>query len=109
MVLITDFGYDISDYEAIQPEYGTMDDFNELIAKAKELGKNVCRERENMTQKMCFQCIKFMFILCMFEDGSVRWSCHKNSVSKFQIFLAEFQTQYDVDTFDVNSSLLNAL
>lgn len=39
MILIADFGYDISDYEAIQPEYGTMDDFNELIAKAKELGK----------------------------------------------------------------------
>lgn len=36
---IADFGYDISDYEAIQPEYGTMDDFTALIAKAKELGK----------------------------------------------------------------------
>lgn len=34
-----DFGYDISDYEAIQPEYGTMEDFDELIAKAKQLGK----------------------------------------------------------------------
>lgn len=36
-----DFGYDISDYEAIQPEYGTMDDFTELITKAKELGKRL--------------------------------------------------------------------
>lgn len=36
---LADFGYDISDYEAIQPEYGTMDDFTALIAKAKELGK----------------------------------------------------------------------
>jgi glycosidase len=34
-----DFGYDISDYEAVQPEYGTMEDFEELIVKAKELGK----------------------------------------------------------------------
>lgn len=34
-----DFGYDISDYEGIQPEYGTMEDFEELIAKAKQLGK----------------------------------------------------------------------
>jgi glycosidase len=33
-----DFGYDISDYQTIQPEYGTMEDFEELIAKAKELG-----------------------------------------------------------------------
>jgi hypothetical protein len=39
MFAFADFGYDISDYEAIQPEYGTMEDFDELIAKAKELGK----------------------------------------------------------------------
>jgi alpha-glucosidase len=37
--IYSDFGYDISDYEAIQPEYGTMQDFDELIARAKELGK----------------------------------------------------------------------
>jgi alpha-glucosidase len=36
---LTDFGYDISDYESIQPEYGTMEDFDELIAKANELGR----------------------------------------------------------------------
>lgn len=35
---MVDFGYDISDYKSIQPEYGTMEDFDELIAKAKELG-----------------------------------------------------------------------
>lgn len=34
----TDFGYDISDYRAIQPEYGTMEDFDLLIQKATELG-----------------------------------------------------------------------
>lgn len=32
-----DFGYDIADYKAIHTEYGTMEDFDELIAKAKEL------------------------------------------------------------------------
>ncbi len=32
-----DNGYDISDYRAINPEYGTMDDMDELIAKAGEL------------------------------------------------------------------------
>lgn len=32
-----DFGYDISNYYAIQPEYGTMDDAVELFQKAKEL------------------------------------------------------------------------
>ncbi|KAG5676142.1 hypothetical protein PVAND_005993 [Polypedilum vanderplanki] len=35
---MVDFGYDISDYLSIQEEYGTMEDFDELIAKAKELG-----------------------------------------------------------------------
>ena len=33
-----DNGYDIADYTAIQPEFGTMDDFDELVAKAKALG-----------------------------------------------------------------------
>ena len=31
-----DFGYDISDYEAIDPQYGTMADFDQLIAEASE-------------------------------------------------------------------------
>ncbi len=33
-----DNGYDISDYRAIMPEFGTMDDFDTLLAKAHELG-----------------------------------------------------------------------
>lgn len=32
-----DFGYDISDFYDIQPEYGNLDDFDRLIAKAKSL------------------------------------------------------------------------
>jgi alpha-glucosidase len=31
-----DFGYDISDYEAIDPQYGTMADFDRLMAEAKK-------------------------------------------------------------------------
>lgn len=31
-----DYGYDISDYEAIDPDYGTMADFDRLIAEAKK-------------------------------------------------------------------------
>jgi alpha-glucosidase len=31
-----DFGYDVSDYDAVDPEYGTMADMDHLIAKAKE-------------------------------------------------------------------------
>jgi alpha-glucosidase len=31
-----DFGYDISDYEGIDPQYGTMADFDRLVAQAKK-------------------------------------------------------------------------
>ena len=33
-----DNGYDIADYKAIQPEFGTMADFEELVQKARSLG-----------------------------------------------------------------------
>jgi alpha-glucosidase len=31
-----DFGYDISNYEAIDPKYGTMEDFDRLVSEAKK-------------------------------------------------------------------------
>jgi alpha-glucosidase len=34
---MADFGYDISDFYSIQPEYGTMGDFEALVKRAKEL------------------------------------------------------------------------
>lgn len=33
-----DFGYDISDYRDIDPQFGTLNDFDELIAECKKLG-----------------------------------------------------------------------
>jgi alpha-glucosidase len=33
-----DFGYDISDYEAIDPQYGTMADFDRLVSEARNHG-----------------------------------------------------------------------
>ncbi|PZC79249.1 hypothetical protein B5X24_HaOG216515 [Helicoverpa armigera] len=36
-----DFGYDIADYKSISPDYGTMDDFDALMAEAKKLGVRV--------------------------------------------------------------------
>ncbi|XP_052891565.1 maltase A1-like [Anopheles moucheti] len=38
---MADFGYDISDYYTIQPEYGTLLDFIDLRAKANDLGLEV--------------------------------------------------------------------
>lgn len=35
---MNDNGYDVSDYYAINPEYGTMDDFDKMLAKAHSLG-----------------------------------------------------------------------
>ena len=36
-----DFGYDISDFKGIDESFGTLQDFEELIKKAKELGVKV--------------------------------------------------------------------
>lgn len=36
-----DFGYDIADYENIDPEYGTLKDFDRLVAEAKKRGIRV--------------------------------------------------------------------
>lgn len=36
-----DYGYDVSDYCAIDPIFGTMEDFDALVAKAKSLGLHI--------------------------------------------------------------------
>ncbi|MBW3696652.1 alpha-glucosidase [Vibrio sp. T187] len=36
-----DNGYDISDYQAIAPEFGTMDDMRELLSEAKQRGLKI--------------------------------------------------------------------
>lgn len=36
-----DFGYDVSDYRAVDPIFGTMDDFKNLMKRAKALGLGV--------------------------------------------------------------------
>ncbi|XP_035720486.1 maltase 1-like [Vespa mandarinia] len=38
---MVDFGYDISDFKAIHPEFGTMEDFEALVEKSKRLGLKV--------------------------------------------------------------------
>jgi alpha-glucosidase len=36
-----DFGYDVADYENIDPMYGTLEDFDQLVAEGKRLGVKV--------------------------------------------------------------------
>ncbi len=36
-----DFGYDVSDYREIDPVFGTMDDFKELLEKAHKMGIHI--------------------------------------------------------------------
>ena len=36
-----DFGYDIADYRAVDPLFGTLDDFDRVLARAHELGLKV--------------------------------------------------------------------
>ncbi len=36
-----DFGYDVQDYRSIDPVFGTMDDFKQLVSKAHKLGIKV--------------------------------------------------------------------
>lgn len=49
-----DNGYDVSDYYSINPRYGTMQDMEELIAKAKEKNIKIVMDLVfNHTSKEC--------------------------------------------------------
>lgn len=58
---MADFGYDIANYTAIHSEYGTMEDFHDLMREAKSLGIKVILDFvPNHTSDMCDWFIKSM-------------------------------------------------
>jgi len=38
---MADFGYDVADYRSVDPMFGSMDDFDRLLARAHDLGLKV--------------------------------------------------------------------
>jgi len=38
---MADFGYDVSDYAGVDPTFGTLEDFDELVAETHRLGVRV--------------------------------------------------------------------
>lgn len=44
---MVDLGYDISDFTAVDPVFGTMADYDVLQAKCKEMGKKI-------VEKVCY-------------------------------------------------------
>ena len=58
---LADQGYDISDYYSIDPRFGTMEDMDELIARAREMGISIvmdlvinhCSDEHEWFRKAC--------------------------------------------------------
>ena len=43
---MADFGYDISDFRDIDPIFGTLEDFNDLVAAMHSRGMNINKKRK---------------------------------------------------------------
>lgn len=55
-----DFGYDVEDFQAIDPRYGTMQDFDELLAEMHN--KGVYLQRSDVT-------VDPLMLFCFSPDG----------------------------------------
>ena len=63
-----DMGYDISDYKAIDPIYGTIEDVDELIAELKKRGMNLMMDL--VVSRLCFSIGHVLFYLVGISDYS---------------------------------------
>lgn len=80
---LADQGYDISDYQKIDPRFGTMDDMDELLAEAKkrnmyivmDLVANHCSDEHEWFKKACEdpdgRYGKYFYLADGKEDGSL--------------------------------------
>ena len=59
-----DFGYDISDFMDIDPIFGTMKDFEELLAELHKRGKSVILGFMPLVHKNLFQCCLPVSVYC---------------------------------------------
>lgn len=77
---MNDFGYDVSDYYTIQPEYGSMEDFEQLLKKAADLSESYYYSLLNPSSK-------FMHYLPTTELSKFLWRISVNRVDRlFELF-----------------------
>lgn len=112
-----DNGYDVSDYRAIDPKYGTMEDFEELVREAKNRGIDIMMDmvfNHTSTEHEWFQkalagdpVYKDYYI---WKDARPDGSLPTNWVSKFGGPAWEYVEKFDqyyLHLFDVSQADLN--
>ena len=111
-----DNGYDVADYYGIDPSYGTMDDFEELVIKSKRLGMKIMLDmvlNHTSTSHEWFQ--KALAGDSKYQDyyifkDPVNGKAPTNWQSKFGVNAWEFVPhlgKYYLHLFDVSQADLN--
>ena len=105
---LADQGYDISDYYNIDPRFGTMEDMDELIAKAKErdmyilmdLVVNHCSDEHELIQQVNMLPISILKMLLMATSRTT------GAPTLVAVYGKKFQAQINITcTFSTKSNL----